>query len=305
MRRVALIVNPKAGRGQLFSHSRERLLRLLAGFDVQLLETTPAPHSARDLGRAAAQQCEVVIACGGDGTAHGVLQGVAHTSACLGVLPLGTANALARNLGLPLDPAAALQALLTFTPREIPLGRAETGQGERWFTVMAGAGPDGRLVHEMKLAAKGRVGRAAYYSEAARLFATRAFPPFRVDYRPVGSDQWLAFDAAAIMASRIPNLGGLFSALTPDSRLHHPHLVVQLLAGPAHLSFPAWFASAHLGLHRRNPWLTTLEVEELRCTPVNSAEDTYAQVDGEPFGKIPLSISIVPRGLLLLMPGPT
>jgi diacylglycerol kinase family enzyme len=281
---------------------RERILQLLANYEVQQFETTAAPHSARDLARSAAATRDLVIACGGDGTVHGVLQGVANTPACLGVLPLGTANALARNLGLPLDPVAALQTLLTFTPRDIPLGRAETAEGERWFTVMAGAGPDGRLIHEMKLATKARVGRAAYYAEAARLFATRTFPPFRVDYRPVGSSQWLALHAAAMMASRIPNFGGLFGALTPDSRLHHPHLLVQLLAAPARLSFPAWLAFARAGLHRHNPWLTTLEIEELRCTPVSPAQDTYAQVDGEAFGPIPLSLSIQPNGLRLLMP---
>ncbi len=69
----------------------------------------------RRLRGSAAGKSELMLACGGDGTAHGVVQGMAHTpAATLGVVPLGTANALARNLGLPPEPVAALERLLTY-----------------------------------------------------------------------------------------------------------------------------------------------------------------------------------------------
>jgi diacylglycerol kinase family enzyme len=243
-----------------------------------------------------------VIACGGDGTVHGVLQGIAGTAIHLGVIPLGTANALARNLSLPTDPILALDKLLSFTAKQIPLGKAVTLTSTRWFTVMAGAGPDGILVQEMKLATKARVGRSAYYTEAARLFLTRRFPQFRVEYKLQGSNIWESRLAVGMMASRIQNLGGLFSGLTSRSRLHHPHLLVQLLASPAHLAFPAWMALGKAGLGKANPWLTTLEVEELRCLPLQEEQQVFAQVDGEAAGALPLHIQIVPSSLHLLMP---
>ena len=300
-----MILNPKAGRARTFMDQLNGLNSVFAkhNFAVELFQTTAAPGSARELAHAAAAVCDLVVACGGDGTVHGVLQGVANTPACLGVLPFGTANALARNLGLPAHPVAALEKLLHFSAREIPLGLAETEGESRWFTVMAGAGPDGRRIHERKGAAKSQVGRTAYYAEAARLFLSRSFPAFRIDYRPVGSQQWKTLDAVAMMASRIPNLGGLFGGCTPDSRLHHPHLLVQLLAAPAHLSLPAWIAIGESRLRIPNPWLTTVEVEELRCSALKSGAETFAQVDGECMGSIPLSIQIQPGGLRLLMPG--
>ncbi len=134
-------MNPKAGRGA-FESVRSDLLRVLAGpgFEVLVNATTPEPDSVRTLARQASRSCDLVIACGGDGTVHGVLQGVAGTSATLGVLPFGTANALARNLLLPVNPVMALEKLLSFRSRQISLGRAETSVGCRWFTVMAGAG---------------------------------------------------------------------------------------------------------------------------------------------------------------------
>ncbi len=73
------------------------------------------------------------------------------TAAALGVVPLGTANVLARNLGLSLDPVKALQQQLSFAPRAISAGEAryatKDGEAKRYFTVMAGAGPDGALVY--------------------------------------------------------------------------------------------------------------------------------------------------------------
>jgi diacylglycerol kinase family enzyme len=272
------------------------------GLEVIVSETTAAPDSSRDLACRAAKRCDLVIACGGDGTVHGVLQGVAHSEACLGVLPFGTANALARNLGLPVDPVAALKMLLGFTAKMIPLGVAETGTETRWFTVMAGAGPDGRLVHEMKRATKARLGRTAYYAKAARLMVSRRFPAFSVEYRLMRSVAWQKQTVVAMMASRVPNLGGLFGTLTPDSRLYHPHLTVQLLAAPAQLAFPAWLAFARAGLGVLNPWLTTVEVEELRCLPLADRGKIYVQVDGEAAGLLPMSVRIVPEGVRLLMP---
>lgn len=303
MQTVALIYNPVAGRGPSFPAALPALTRLLEhrGLTVTVAPTTADPASARLLAARAALSCGLVIACGGDGTVHGVLQGVAHTGATLGVLPFGTANALARNLGLSLDPVVALDQLLAWPTRCIPLGEASTAAGTRFFTVMAGAGPDGRLVHEMVSAAKRHLGRRAYYAEAARLFLSRRFPAFTVEYRTPASPRWHRTRASAVMAARIGDLGGLFGGLTAGSRVEQTHLRVQIIAPPAHIGIPAWFGFSRLGLSARNPWLQTVEVEELRCHPMTDRE-TYAQVDGEPAGPIPLAVRIVPDALSLRMP---
>ena len=304
MQRVGLIVNPRAGRVARTRSRVDGLTPILRGrgFDFEVYETTADPDSARDLAAHAAKTCETVIACGGDGTVHGVVQGIAGGGAVLGVLPFGTANALARTLGLPTDPVQALERLLGYRARSIPLGFAESPYGSRWFTVMAGAGPDGTLVHEMSPVAKGAMGRGAYYAEAARLFLTRRFPGFQVEYLPVGSTAWESLPAVAMMASRVPDLGGLFSGLTAGSRLHDPYLVVQVLAAPAHLAFPAWLAFGRCGLDRTNPWLKTLKVDQVRCVKLPSPGEIHTQVDGEAMGVLPMAIRVVPGALRLLMP---
>ena len=231
-----------------------------------------------------------------------MVQGLARKDAVLGVIPLGTANALARNLGLPLEPLAAIRRLLTYRSRRIPLGTIGTAAGYRYFVVMAGCGPDGALVHELSLAGasrlKARFGRTAYYGHAARLFWTRQWPVFGVEYmlrdRSVG-----VADAVAVMASRVADLGGFFSGLTASSRLDQSLLRVQILRPPAHAALPAWMLSERLGLP--NPYLMTVDAVEMHCTPLRG-QSTYSQADAEPLGLIPMRLRIVPDALSLLMP---
>ncbi len=100
----------------------------------------------------------------------------------IGIVPLGSANALGRHLGLSFDPAEAIRQQLAFSPRTIPLGRVTCagadGPRSRYFAVMAGAGPDGMLVYRMLAKSKHRLGRSMYYIRAARLFLGSRFPNF-------------------------------------------------------------------------------------------------------------------------------
>ena len=312
MLRAILIANPASGRGSLLPARRTEMLRICRewGWTATMVQTGPEPGSAARLAAEAVQAgTRLVIACGGDGTVHGVLQGVAGTDAVLGVLPFGTANALARNLHLPLEPVAAMHRLMSYRAQRIPLGWAETERGGRWFAVLAGAGPDGMLVEMAAEQAgrrqgvwKARLGRSAYYARAARLFATRRFPAFQVEFLPVAGTGRECCEAVGVLASRVPNLGGLFRGLTAESRLHHPYLEVQLLRAPAQLSLPAWFAMSHLRLSRWNPWLLTIRATEVRCQPLAGRPVPQAQVDGEAAGALPLRMRVVPEALSLLAP---
>ena len=301
MRLATLIVNPVARKSRLFEAQLPAILSLLKenGYWVNVLRTTSAPESARDLAAVAAASSTLMVACGGDGTMHGVVQGIAQTSAILGVVPLGTANALARNLGLPLDPLAAVAHLMTYQPRRIPLGQISTANGTRWFAVMAGCGPDGMLVDELSQAGgarlKAKFGRTAYYIHAARLFFTRRWPVFAVKCRIADSDVWTTVDAVAMMCSRVADLGGVFSGTSPLALMTDNRLHVRIVHGPAWISLPAWMMSARLRLP--NPWLTTVDCAEVEC----EGGGVYAQVDAEGMGQLPMRLRVVPDALSVLM----
>jgi diacylglycerol kinase family enzyme len=310
MSRATLIFNPRAGSRRNLTRLIPAMIRELEaqGITADSVETT-GPNTATALAaNAVIEGAATIFACGGDGTVHEVLQGVVGTSSALGVIPMGTANALARNLGLSPDPLRALSQLAGASVTRIPIGQVEYSAGNggsepqsRYFAVLAGAGPDGALVYSL-LAGKQALGRAAYYAHAARLFMTRRFPPFRIVYRSAGSDSWHEDRAVSAMCARVGNLGGVFSKLTQGSSLYSTSLRLSFLRPPGRISLPSWFVSGQLGIHGRNPWLRTIEVDEFRCEPIDSASNVHAQVDGEWIGRIPISVQLVPRTLSLLIP---
>ena len=308
MKTALLILNPAARGAHLLKAQLPAIAARLqqSGYSTQVVETDQMVETRPASPLPQLSSCDLVLACGGDGTAHHVVQALAHTRTPLGIIPLGTANALARNLRLPLHPTPALERLLTYAPVRIPLGQIVTERETRYFLLMAGCGPDGALLHGLSAAHKARFGRAAYYAHAFRLFFTRRWPAFEVT--------WNAADGTAnqttaigLMASRVPDLGGIFTGLTSRARITSPTLHVQLLRPPATLSLPAWFALT--GSRLPNPWLQTLDVEEIACRPIasgsspsGSSPSVYAQADGEPLGTLPFRLRILPDALTLLMP---
>ena len=167
MRRVALIENPASGSvsGRRKHVVKSALAALQeAGVDVEHV-VLKGPGSGAALAREAVDLgCDAILVCGGDGTVHEVLQSVVATGVALGVLPLGTANALAANLGLAGSPEKAIRSLIEAARVEVPVGRityrAQDGSEQsHYFTVAAGVGPDalvGEVLH--LLVGRGRHG---------------------------------------------------------------------------------------------------------------------------------------------------
>ena len=190
MRKAALFYNPLSGR------RRERRLgdvrAALAVLHQAGIEATAEPtrgqaNATEQARHAIAAGCDAILACGGDGTAHDVLQGMAGSQAAFGIIPLGTANALAHDLRLPLNAAGATRSLLTAKPRRIALGRVEYTdleghRGSRFFTVAAGIGADAHLFYKLNPLVQGPPGhRRRYYAKATRLWLTHPMEKFAVE----------------------------------------------------------------------------------------------------------------------------
>lgn len=271
------------------------------------IELTTSPGSASAQAREAANcGADVVFACGGDGTVHEVVQGLVaengNPAAALGIVPVGSANALARHLRLSLDPVKAALAQVRGIERTIPVGKLECDGQVRYFTVMAGAGPDGALVYLMSTAHKSQLGRSAYYLRAAQLFATRRFHPFGVEYIEAGSNVAVEATAVALMAVRVSDLGGLFGGLTSrTASIESSELELYFVRRPAWLSLPLWFVSSWLGWQRRNPLLKHVKTAAFECRPLNKAR-IHVQADGEWIGCAPFRVSIVPGALRIRVP---
>jgi diacylglycerol kinase (ATP) len=302
MRRTLLLFNPTSGR-----HPDKRLhvitgvakVLRASGLAVEITPTRGPGTAGEQAAEASDNGADIIFACGGDGTIHEVLQGmVFQPHAALGIIPLGSANALARHLRLPLDPVQAALIQLKRAPQTVPIGKVtyQTPEGERsrFFIVMAGAGPDGTLVYKMLATGKHSLGRAMYYLRAASLFCRTRFSPFPVSFGDTTQQ------AVSAMAVRVGDLGGLFSPLVRGASIEHPHLTLAIAHPPASLSLPAWFATSWTRTHHWNPYIRTINVDSFHC----GSGDTPVQVqaDGEWLGQTPMSVTLIPNALRLLMP---
>lgn len=160
-----LIANPAAGGGRgarVAERGRRRLLR--AGLEVSL-DWTRRRGQARELAAAARDRgSAVIVVCGGDGTVAEVLPELAGRDPCLGLLPAGTCNDLARALGIPVSPGPALRVLVEGRPRPIDLGRC----GGRRFATVAAFGFDAEVGEEMAEGRSPFPGTAGYLYTALR-----------------------------------------------------------------------------------------------------------------------------------------
>jgi diacylglycerol kinase (ATP) len=303
-----LIYNPASGRGRNLRLQRinEVAGALTAeGHRADALCTT-GPGSAAGQARAAAASADVIFACGGDGTVHEVLQGLvteAGVPRCaLGIVPLGSANVLARHLRISLDPVVAALEQLRGGSCPVPVGRVECAGAVRYFAFMTGAGPDGALVYNLLAQEKAKLGRLAYYTRAARLFATRRFSAFEVQFTPAASNSPVTRMAVSVMATRIGNLGGVFRGLTDgQASMQDSELCLHLLDAPARVSLPLWFLSGWLGLRRLNPFHQCIRVSAFSCSALSSPAP-YVEADGESLGRLPMQVSLLPNALRILVP---
>lgn len=159
-RSLLVIYNPIAGRrrGGLLA----RVSAALAAADIEVrTAATGARGDAARLARAARDSGTIAVA-GGDGTINEAINGIAGGSARLALIPLGTANVLAAELGLPGDAEALARIAAGDTIRAIHLGEAEIGGAVRRFSMMAGVGFDAHVVANVPLGLKRAAGKLAY-----------------------------------------------------------------------------------------------------------------------------------------------
>jgi diacylglycerol kinase (ATP) len=325
MRKACLLYNPVSGgrrsRRQAELNAALAVLQT-AGVNAELVAIRSPQDAAQQARQALAQGCDTVFACGGDGTVHDILQGMAGTTATLAVLPMGTANALAHDLGIPLNPVGAARAALRSIPRRIALGRIayldpDGKPGMHYFTVAAGVGVDAHLFYKLSPAVKGRLGMAAYYVKAWHLWMHYRMRRFQAQYSETGSGPGSApatsgASVTELLAVRIRNFGGVLQELAPGASLESNDLRLVLCRTASRTAYLRYVLR---GLFRRRwtiPGIELVHTEKVSCQYLPAAdrsESTFAtdspihvEADGEFLGTLPAEITIVPDALTLLVP---
>ncbi len=303
---IGAIVNPRAGGwrrlhdSHLLHDRSAAVARWLAPEQpesVNVFEMQAADDGQR-LARAAMDAgCETVVVVGGDGTLNDVIQTMAlDDRARLGLIPMGTANVLARVLDIPRhDPARAAQIAVSGLEQRIDLGKTE----DRWFALVAGVGFDGAVTKAVNHHVKRRIGEWAYVLAAAKV--AMKFPRCRISLT-LDDQPTQEFDSYLILIANGGQYAGhyrLGPAVSPTDGLldvfvcTHRRPMVRGLASDAIALVRNRFHKT-AGVHHFQARSITLTAD--RVMPV--------ELDGDPTGLLPLSVQVVPAALRMRVPHP-
>ncbi len=294
--RTLVILNPAAGQGD-----PKRVRRQIGGaFAVRgasfdLIETSAAGDAECFAREAADLGYRAVAVCGGDGTLAEVVTGLAGHSVPFGIIPHGTANLVAANLGLPTSVDRCVEVIVNGTPSPMDLGQLEDG---RYFALIAGAGWDAEVMRGATRGMKDRLGFGAYLIAGLKQSVT---PPSAL-FRLTVDGHEIEIRAATVL---VANIGRILHYLLPVGFELAPATSVSdglfdvCVFAPRSLSDVAavlWkVASKRYAGDNRMIYFQAREIRIEADPPVIS------QVDGDVAGTTPLVARVVPGGVNVLL----
>ena len=282
-----VIFNPTAGRGQGAKLRDEAQAKLGPGFDWR--PTQRAGH-ATELARIAAGEREIVVAFGGDGTVGDVMRGLQGTDATLGILPVGTGNDVARNLGIPLEINEACSTVLSGVVRRIDLG---TINGKP-FINNAGTGFDAHVMIAMNNSIRFTKGQPAFI--LATLKTLPGFKPFTLT---IEADDKPPETEKAMLVSVLNGTmygGGMIAA--PHAEVDDGFLDVLVIRAQNKFSLLALMPKVIAGKHIDHPAVRLFKVRKAKITTVPPQP---LNIDGDVSGLTPADIAVLPRALKVLV----
>jgi diacylglycerol kinase (ATP) len=288
--RIKLIANPGSGRysrGRTLAMAKEYLSR--AG-NVVDAEVTSRPGCGIEAARrAAGQRYDIVVACGGDGTLREVVSGLVGSGVTMGIIPLGTGNVFATDLGIPKNPMKACRTILEGNVRRIDIGRC----GENHFILSAGVGFDSEVIAETDLDLKSKVKNLAYIYAGVK-HAVKFKPK---EYLVEADGFSRKINAIAIALCNSYSYGGY--RLKRGISITDGLFDVCVIKGRSRLD-PLKVALSVIyrrGVPRRN-----LSTFKARYVKITSRQEGIVHNDGDVVGKLPLDFEVLEKGFPVIVP---
>lgn len=284
-KRARVIYNPTSGREAL----RSDLVDILsiyeqAGYETSAFATTPAPDSAKNEARRAAEEgFDLIVAAGGDGTLNEVVNGIAGLKhrPTMAIIPAGTTNDYARALRIPRDdPIAAAKLILRKNKKfKIDIGRA----GENYFMNIAAGGTLTELTYDVPSQMKSLFGYAAYFAKGAELLP-RVKP---VDVSIKYDGQEYRGQASTIFLALTNSVGG-FEQIVPDASLDDGKFTMIIVKKSNLIDMLSLMAKALQGKHIGDPGIIYAKATDVEITPLSKDDRIMINLDGEYGGDAPM-----------------
>ena len=283
---IVLIHNPIAG-----WRKRRKLKSVLhylneSGLFVDVLETEARGDA--EAFAAVAERYSLVAVAGGDGTVNEVINGLPANAPPLAFVPLGTANVLACELGIKLQPSAISQFVQNGTSVPVYAGRAN---GRR-FALMVSVGLDAWTVMHVRTALKRKIGALAYVVAVLRLAKTFRYPTYHVCI------DGQAYEASTVIITMATNYGGLF-VIAPSADLQKPNLTIVIVTGRGLWNMVRYGAAIARGRLHALPDVITVNGQ---CVSVQGPDNDPVQADGDVISKLPLEVKLDETPYALLVP---
>ncbi|HVB75555.1 MAG TPA: diacylglycerol kinase family protein [Ktedonobacteraceae bacterium] len=292
---AVIIANPASGfLPQQTSRLQETVAYLRANGWRTDLWLTHAPGDGQELARKAVKQhAEMVIAAGGDGTINDIIQGLAGSETALGVLPTGTMNVWAREMGIPLDLHGARQVLLNGQTRRVDLGCING----RYFLLMVGIGIDGEITQAVEHKPLKRLGVLGY-ALAALWFGPgyRGFPVVVNNNGVIVKTR-----ALQIFVGNTRLYAGAFN-FTWQARCNDGLLDLCIVRKRNLLGRIIVFSDFILRRDQRRMWV---RYDQFTSVQIETPSPVAFQIDGDAGGHTPASLSIMPGALKVIVPQKT
>ena len=288
-RRALVVANPIAGRGKGSKAARE-LSEGLRSLGVQVdTHMTSGRDDARERVAALEPEVDLVIAVGGDGTLREVLEGLPDSSIPVGQLPLGTANVLANELGLPRDVHEALEVFSQRHTQRLDISHVN---GELSFLV-TGVGPDAMAVREVERLRRGAITKLHYVWSLFHTLCRYRAPRLQVEIEgdPIPGEYGF------VLVSNTESYAGV-AQLDPQTKLDDGQYEVYLFPARSRM---ALIAILLRGMLRNLPGKFG-SLHKATRVRITSTEPTPYQVDGDYKGETPVEISVPGRQVRLLTP---
>jgi diacylglycerol kinase (ATP) len=291
--RVFVVLNPMAGSSNA-ADIRQALQRKLGEqTQIDIYETTGDEDVVEIVRAELANQPSVVVAAGGDGTISDVAEALIGTETRLGIIPVGTANVFARELGIPLDLDGAC-ALLDGQPTTTSVDAMKVGT--KYFVLQIGIGLDSLMIRDTNRESKRRFGRGAYmWTAFTRLIG---YQPTR--FTIVADGRRLRPRALQVLIANGGVLGAPPFRWGPDIRPDDGKINVCIVSARTALDYLGLIWHTLLGQQRRDRNVRYLVAK--RSIAISADHPLPIQADGEIIGDTPLQIEVVPNALKVIVP---
>jgi diacylglycerol kinase (ATP) len=284
---MAGISAPKITASEIIEEVRKSCVKENIKLDI---EYTKHPMHAMELAKSAKNNYDMVIVAGGDGTVNEVINGIIDSKVTLAIIPFGSTNVLALELGIPFNAKEASELILHGKKLKIDLGYAKTIEGARYFSMMVEVGFIPKLIEGVNLKVRKRWGNLSYLLSGIRQIIKYRWYNIHVEhkYRSVGY---------LVIVSNSKDYAGEYQ-IAEKASIKDGLLDLVVINRKGLVGIIKFLFSVLIG--KSNTFLRG-EYYQIKEAHIYSRHKMLVQVDGELIGSAPVDVKVAPRALTVMV----